>query len=207
MTRDPSTPTFEAMTGLILHRPHENTEALARQCARIGLDTVTVWPEIGPAHLAQGIDILFFDADMGHDGQFPWPAGAAPVPTIALIGSEAPGRITWAVSHGADAQLLKPIGSSGVYSALVIATRAFSRRKALEETVTTLTDRLANRELLAEATALLMVRHAIGAAEAYHRLRRTAMESRRSIDDIARDLLAETGLAATGTTGGPRHGG
>ena len=207
MTRDPSTPSFEARTALILHRPHANTEALERQCARIGLSTVTVWPEIAPADLEGGIDILFFDADMGHDGQFPWAAGAAPVPTIALIGSEAPGRITWAVSHGADAQLLKPIGSSGVYSALVIATRAFSRRTALEAKVAALNERLANRELIAEATAVLMVRHAVSAAKAYASLRVMAMETRRSIDDAARAILNETGLAATGTTGGPRHGG
>jgi len=187
-----STPSFEGTSALILHRAHANTEALARQLARIGVSAVTVWPEVEGQDF-DGYDFLLFDADMGYDAQFPWAAGEAPIPTIALIGSEAPGRVTWAVSHGADAQLLKPIGSSGVYAALVIATHAFGRRKALESHVGDLTARLANRENLAEATALLMVRHGISAATAYARLRRQAMEERRSIDDIAVSILNETG--------------
>lgn len=187
-----STPSFEGFRALILHREHSNTEALTRQFDRIGVTAVTIWPEI-ERHGFKGHDILLFDADMGYDAQFPWAAGEAPIPTIALIGSEAPGRVTWAVSHGADAQLLKPIGSSGVYSALVIATHAFRRRKTLEHSVGELTGRLANRENLAEATAMLMVRHGISAAAAYARLRRQAMEERRTIDDIALSILNETG--------------
>nr|WP_316656079.1 ANTAR domain-containing protein [uncultured Gellertiella sp.] len=187
-----STPSFEGLRALILHRAHANTEALERQFARIGVTAHRIWPEITPKDLARGFDLLLFDADMGYDGQFPWAAGAAPVPAIALIGSEAPGRISWAVSHGADAQLLKPIGSSGVYSALVIATRAFERRRALEDRVETLAARLDNRELLAEAVAVLMVRHGIGANAAYNRLRRQAMETRMTMDDVALALLDET---------------
>jgi AmiR/NasT family two-component response regulator len=187
-----STPSFEGTRALILHRAHANTEALARQFARIGVSAVTVWPEVEGRGF-DGYDFLLFDADMGYDAQFPWAAGEAPIPTIALIGSEAPGRVTWAVSHGADAQLLKPIGGSGVYAALVIATHAFRRRAALESRVGELSARLANRENLAEATALMMVRHGISAAAAYGRLRRQAMEERRTIDEIAVSILNETG--------------
>lgn len=196
------TPSFEGFRALILHREHANTEALERQFARIGVKAVTFWPEIAPESNFADFDILLFDADMGYDEQFPWSVGEAPIPTIALIGSEAPGRVTWAVSHGADAQLLKPIGSSGVYSALVIATHAFRRRKALEAQVAALGDRLANRENLAEATAVLMVRHGISAGGAYASLRRLAMEERRTIDEVARSILDETRAG-----NGERHGG
>ncbi|MHB0952491.1 MAG: ANTAR domain-containing response regulator [Allorhizobium sp.] len=196
-----STPSFEGFRALILHREHPNTEALERQFSRIGMTAVTCWPEVGPENSFADFDILLFDADMGYDAQFPWAAGAAPIPTIALIGSEAPGRVTWAVSHGADAQLLKPIGSSGVYAALVIATHAFRRRKELEQQVAGQGERLARRENLAEATAILMVRHAVSAGLAYHMLRRQAMEERRTIDDIASRILADT--AATDEQ---RHG-
>ncbi|TCL68331.1 ANTAR domain-containing protein [Rhizobium sp. BK251] len=196
------TPSFEGFRALILHREHANTEALERQFARIGVRTMTFWPDLAPDCSFADFDILLFDADMGYDEQFPWAAGEAPIPTIALIGSEAPGRVTWAVSHGADAQLLKPIGSSGVYSALVIATHAFKRRKALASQISTLNDRLANRENLAEATAVLMVRHGISAASAYAFLRRLAMEERRTIDEIALAILAETQNES-----GQRHGG
>ena len=96
---------------VILHRPHDVVDALARQLTAIGLTAEQVWPQV-PATAVRA-DFLFFDADMGFDEQFPWKPGAAPMPTIALIGSEAPGRIEWALSHAANAQLLKPVGSAG----------------------------------------------------------------------------------------------
>ena len=72
---------------VILHRPHQLVQALERQLRAIGLEVLQVWPELGPEVL--GADFVFFDADMGHDDQFPWAAGASPMPMIALIGSEA----------------------------------------------------------------------------------------------------------------------
>lgn len=106
------TPNFEGRRALVLHRPHELVEALSRQLRQLGVTPLTAWPEMADATAA---DLLFFDADMGFDGQFPWPEGMAPMPTIALIGSEAPGRLAWAIRQGADAHLLKPIGSGGVF--------------------------------------------------------------------------------------------
>ncbi len=87
----------------------------------IGLAVASAWPDPGAEALAA--DFLFFDADLGHDAQFPWEPGASPMPMIALIGSEAPGRIEWALGIGAHAQILKPVGDGGVYSALLIAQR------------------------------------------------------------------------------------
>lgn len=201
MTNGFSTPSFEGFRALILHREHANTEALERQFARIGVTVERLWPELEPGQSFDGFQVLLFDADMGYDAQFPWGPGEAPIPTIALIGSEAPGRVSWAVSHGADAQLLKPIGSSGVYSALVIATHAFARRKALEDKLDALTTRMNNRELLAEAVAVLMVRHAISASAAYNRLRRMAMETRLTMDGAALAVLDEV-QADEGTSHG-----
>ena len=55
------------------------------------------------------------------------------MPLVALIGSEAPGRIEWALSHKADAQLLKPVGNAGVYSALLIARQSFEARRRVRK--------------------------------------------------------------------------
>ena len=111
-------PTLGGAQAIILHRPHPTVQALARQLTAIGLQVTQAWPELGPEALAA--DYIFFDADMGHDGMFPWEAGQPPIPMIALIGSEAPGRIEWALNAGADAQLVKPIGDGGAFSALEI---------------------------------------------------------------------------------------
>lgn len=184
-------PNFVGQHALVLHRPHPVVDAIARQLGQLGMECSQAWPDIAPGHL--GFDHLFFDADMGHDGQFPWTPGAAPVPTIALIGSEAPGRIAWAIQNGADAHLLKPVGSAGIYSALVIATTAFRQRAVLEGELVSLRRQLDRRQALAEATALVMQCECCDADSAYALLRQRAMEQRLTIEDLAVRLLDDRG--------------
>jgi len=180
------TPTLGGARALVLHRPHATVQAVARQLGAIGLIVEEHWPEAGAAAL--GADFLFFDADLCHDEQFPWKPGQAPMPTIALIGSEAPGRIEWALSQGADAQLLKPVGAGGVYSALLIARQAFDARRALAAEIADLRARLAERQ-----TVVLAVTRLAGAgrteAEAYAHLRDLAMGRQETIEQAARRIL------------------
>jgi response regulator NasT len=172
---------------VILHRPHATVQALTRQLAAIGLAVEQVWPDLGPAAL--GADFVFFDADMGHDGQFPWAPGESPMPMIALIGSEAPGRIEWALAAGAHAQLLKPVGDNGAYSALLIARDAFDARCALSAQIADLRRRLDERRNVVRAVTLLVARGA-GEDAAYAQLRRMAMDWRISFEDAAARVLA-----------------
>lgn len=183
------TPSLGGARAVILHRPHPTVEALTRQLAAIGLRSEAQWPELGPSALAA--DFVFFDVDRGHDAQFPWPRGAAPMPMVALIGSEAPGRIEWALAMGADAQILKPVGDGGVYAALLIAHAAFEGRRALAAEIDGLRARLAERRTVLRAVALL----AAGRDEeaAYAELRRHAMEGRVTIEEAAARLVAQGG--------------
>ncbi|GAA5541522.1 MULTISPECIES: ANTAR domain-containing protein [Brucella] len=182
---------FENWTALIVHRRHTNVDAIVQQLRRIGVDAVECWPDL-PEHAdISRFNVVFFDVDMGHDEQFPWPPQQAPVPTVALIGSEAPGRIGWALNQGADAQLLKPIGNAGVYSALVIAMHNFQRRHALATEIGELRESLAGREAIAQATAILMFADNISARQAYQKLRLAAMAERVSVEAFARRFLNE----------------
>ncbi|EKF18139.1 ANTAR domain-containing response regulator [Nitratireductor pacificus] len=197
------TPSFEGWKALILHRPHQNVDALLAQCARIGIAGEQAWPTLDDMQAMRSYNVLLIDADMGHDEQFPWAPGLAPMPIIALIGSEAPGRIAWTIGQGADAQLLKPIGSAGLYSALVVAGQAFLRRRAQAEEIAGLKEQLAGRQALAEATALLMLKHNCDAETAFNHLRQTAMAERRSIEKTAAGIIAGFGpLAGKSVTHG-----
>jgi AmiR/NasT family two-component response regulator len=173
---------------VILHRPHPTVVALTRQLQAIGLEVSDFWPEPGPEIL--GADYVFFDADMGHDGQFPWKPGEAPMPMIALIGSEAPGRIEWALSQGAHAQLLKPVGDGGAYSALLIARQTFEARAGLSAEIADLRARLAERQTVVRAVTLLAA-HGCSEADAYGELRRRAMAARETIEGAARRIVAQ----------------
>lgn len=173
---------------IILHRPHPTVQALTRQLQAIGLAVEECWPEPSAGVLAA--DYVFFDADMGYDGQFPWPAGESPMPIIALIGSEAPGRIEWALSQGAHAQLLKPVGDGGAYSALLIARQTFDARAGLSAEIADLRSRLGDRQRVLRAVTLLMAR-GLTEAEAYGQLRSRAMAARETIEQAARRVLAQ----------------
>ena len=187
MRRPIRIPELGGARAVILHRPHPTAHALARQLTAIGLEVTEAWPELGPE--AIGADYVFFDADMGHDGMFPWPPGQPPMPMIALIGSEAPGRIEWSLRAGSHAQLLKPVGDNGAYSALLIARDAFDAQKALSAEIADLKRRLDGRQTVVRAVTLLAAR---GKTEeqAYAQLRQMAMAWRISFEDAAARIVA-----------------
>jgi AmiR/NasT family two-component response regulator len=187
-------PSFVGWRALVAHRPHANVDAILLQFERLGISATQCWPEIAGQPDLSEWNVLVIDADMGYDAQFPWQPGAAPMPIIALIGSEAPGRVSWAMNQGADAQLLKPIGSAGLYSALVIARHSFAQRTALAGEIASLRMRLQSREVVAEATALLMVRDNISSRAAFQKLRMQAMSERRAIELSAEELVAAVEL-------------
>jgi AmiR/NasT family two-component response regulator len=167
---------------IILHRPHPNVVALKRQLTAIGLQATECWPDADPGTM--GADFVFFDADMGYDEQFPWSSGTPPMPMIALIGSEAPGRIEWALQAGAHAQLLKPVLDHGVYSALLIAREAFNARRAMGAEIADLRARLAARQTVVRAVTMLAVRGKTE-EEAFAQLRQMAMVWRVSFEEAA----------------------
>ena len=175
---------------VILHRPHPTVQALSRQLVAIGLDVAVAWPEAVPQ--AAGADFVFFDADMGHDGMFPWPPGQSPMPMVALIGSEAPGRIEWALRAGAHAQLLKPVGDNGAYSALLIARDAFDAQHALSAEIADLRARLDRRQTVVRAVTLLAARGRTEEA-AFAQLRQMAMSWRVTFEEAAERVVASQG--------------
>ncbi|CAM3057056.1 ANTAR domain-containing response regulator [Paracoccus nototheniae] len=188
MTRRLQIPDLGGARAAILHRPHPTVAALTRQLEAIGLRVEAHWPEL-PAS-ARGADYLFLDVDTAHEDQFPWTPGQSPMPTIALVGSEAPGRIEWLMNFGADAQILKPVGTSGVYSALLIARATFDARAEMADRIDSLRRRLGQRQTVVRAVALLAAR---GRSEdaAYDQLRAMAMAWRISFEDAAERIVAD----------------
>jgi response regulator NasT len=188
MKRATRIPNLGGARAFVLHRPHATVNAILRQLSAIGLDAVECWPQLPAEALAA--DFVFFDVDLGFDEQFPWKPGDAPMPLVALIGSEAPGRIEWALSHSADAQLLKPVGNAGVYSALLIARQGFEARRRLAGEIDTLQQRVAERQTIVRAVAALS---RDGYDEgAFAQLRSLAMSWQISLEEAARRVVAMT---------------
>ncbi len=183
-----ATPNFAGGRAAILHRASDTTERLARQLGLLGLAVTVSWEPLGSA---AGLDLVLVDADEGWDGLLPWRPDARPVPLIALLGSEAPGRIAWALDRGADALIAKPVASSAVFPALVMAARRHAEAREIAERLAELEERIRLRPLVLAAVQRLMAAEAWTEAEAHRDLRRRAMRERVTLEQAAATLLAD----------------
>ena len=171
---------------LVLNRPHDSLRVLRRQAGVIGLEVTECWPALPPD--AAGHDFLVLDADTGHDGQLPWGAAPMPLPSVALIGSEAPGRIDWLLSRGVHATLMQPIDDRGLYAALLMARYRFAAETELAARLKKQVWQLAQRENVLRAALLLA--EAEG-GDGYAQLRRAATAGRMTIEEAALAVIAQ----------------
>jgi AmiR/NasT family two-component response regulator len=178
---------FLGQRAVILHRPGDTTDRLVRQCVLLGLRAEARWR---PLRGVEDVDIVLVDADEGWDGLVPWTPAEKPAPLVALLASEAPGRIAWALDQSADALIAKPVSASAVYPALVMATRRHAEARRLNERIARLEERVRLRPLVHAAVRALMVADGCDENEAYARLRREAMQTRLTFEQTAASLLA-----------------
>jgi AmiR/NasT family two-component response regulator len=178
---------FLGQRAVILHRPGDTTDRLVRQCALLGLRAEARWR---PLRAVEKVDIVLVDADEGWNGLLPWTPAEKPAPLVALLASEAPGRIAWALDQGADALIAKPVSASAVYPALVMATRRYSDARQLNERIARLEERVRLRPLVHAAVRTLMTVEGCDENEAYGRLRREAMQTRQTLEQAAASMLA-----------------
>ena len=172
-------PNFRGQRALLLHRRDHNLDVLTEQLEKLGVYVSVRWP--AEAVSAAEVDLVFFDSDLGFNGLFAWAPGAAPVPLIAMIGSEAPGRIEWALAQEPSAYLVKPIGSTGVFAALSIACHNFELKRAREKDCHRLEARLERSREVLLATATVMQRYGVDADRAFRMLRAESMRRRTTL--------------------------
>jgi two-component system, response regulator / RNA-binding antiterminator len=190
----PSVTNFRGLRALLLHRKDHNRDALESQLRRIGLQ-VTATAPLGDTALPAA-DVIFFDADLGYEGLFPWDRNEPPVPLVAVLASEAPGRLEWALDQGATSYLLKPIGSTGAFNALVVAWRLSSERRDTRAILAEMTERVRARPIVIRA-ALEVIRQ-LGVAEdrALTLLRQGAMRERVTVEAFCARIAAGGPLAS-----------
>ena len=174
------TPNFRGWRVAVLHREDAGMQRLARQLERFGVTAEFAWPRL--EYLDPEIKAVFFDGDSGFDGLFPWPSGRPPVPLIALMRSEAPGRLEWVLAQGISSHLAKPVQSSGVYSALVLASHSFAQRQAQEARIAVLQKRLKQRPEVIRSVLTVMRLDQVDEDKAFAFLRAAAMERRMTVE-------------------------
>lgn len=197
-------PNFRGQRVLVLHRADRNCTAIVEQLERLGAVASVQWPAASGA--ADSADVVFFDSDLGFDELFTWGPGQAGVPLIAILGSEAPGRIEWTLAQEPSAYLLKPIGSTGVFSALSIAFHNFALKRKREDALQRMEARLQMRGTVLRAALALMKRHGINDRDAISMLRAEGMRRRITLEAVSALVLGGRWIGSDSTTKKPVSG-
>lgn len=106
----------------------------------------------------------------------------AECPVVLLTSHTEPALIERARAAGVMGFLLKPLRPPELAPALELAVARFAEARGLRR-------KLEERKLVERAKGLLMRRQGLDEPEAFHRLRRAAMDSRRPLAEIARAVL------------------
>lgn len=186
-------PNFRGCRAVAIHREDSNQAILVQRLKQLGLVVECVWPNAKESNIR--VDVCFFDTDLGHDDQFLWPALQAPMPLIAVIGSEAPGRLEWAIKRGPSAYLVKPIQPTGVFTALVMGFHNFQTIRELEAQNEKLRTRLKSRHAVVKAVLTLMHHFDLGEEDAFSFLRSASMAHRITVEMMS-DFIASRGESA-----------
>jgi len=98
--------------------------------------------------------------------------------------------VAWALDHGANALISKPVAASAVYPALVMAFRFHAQNLQVVRELDDMRERLRLRPLVFAAVQALMQRFDLDEAAAYRQLRQQAMQSQLALEHVAADVLS-----------------
>jgi AmiR/NasT family two-component response regulator len=181
-------PSFRGLRATIEHQPGADRTMLQSQLERLGL--VVAAGHDSDRCVDPAPDVFFFDGD-GIDGHCQPDAATLPrdIPLIALIGSEAPGRLEALFTLRPSAYLTKPIRRTGVYSCLAIAMLHHGLLRHMNERLFAAEQRISQRRKVISAVVKLMQCEALSEDAAYRTLQRAAMSRRQSIEALSIDLV------------------
>lgn len=156
---------------------------IAGEAVRAG-DAVPLIKRVGP-------DVAVFAAGLP-DGDGVAAAGQAiaeaQCPVVLVTSHARADLVDRARAAGVMAFLLKPLRAAELAPALDLAVARFHETRRLRES-------LEGRKLIERAKGRLMARFGLTEDEAFRRLRRAAMDSRRPMVEIARAILVSESLA------------
>lgn len=163
--------------------------ALSRQ-----LDLLEVTGTVNPQIRDKEPAFCFIDVDTAAENRLDMPSGFSQVPVIALIGTETPGRLEWIIDRRPAALLMKPVGSHGVYTAVVMALAEARRREQEFLKVLKLEERLRARRIVVAATVKLIKEYRIEEHEAFALLRNAAQQRRTPIEKLCAEVVSDNYL-------------
>lgn len=112
------------------------------------------------------------------------------VPVIILTAYGDREFVETAKEAGVLAYLVKPVREGDLRPAIEVAMARFRELQELRTEVGDLEDTLETRKLVERAKGILMRRHGVDEAQAFTRIQRQARDSRKTMREIAEDIIA-----------------
>jgi len=113
----------------------------------------------------------------------------APCPVVLVTSHTDAPVVARAVDAGVLGFLAKPVRAEELGPTLDVAVHRFREIETIRRENETLRRKLESRKLVDRAKGILMLRLGLSEPEAFRRIQKTAMDTRRSMADVARALL------------------
>jgi two-component system, response regulator PdtaR len=133
------------------------------------------------------LDIKMPSMDGIEAAQYVTEEGLAPVVLLTAYSEQS--LIGRAKTAGVSGYLVKPFRESELMPVIELALARFHEMKGMESQVDELREKLEARKIIERAKGALMEIHGLTEAEAFNRMRRTSMDSRKSMRDVAEAIL------------------
>lgn len=112
-----------------------------------------------------------------------------PTPVILLTARDDEATVKRAAGAGVMAYLVKPVREEELLPAIELAVSRFKEFRLLREENKELKSALAARKTIEKAKGLLMARESLSEGEAFSRIRKIAMDKRKSMAEIAEVII------------------
>ncbi|HEX9069845.1 MAG TPA: response regulator [Ktedonobacterales bacterium] len=119
-------------------------------------------------------------------------------PVVLVTGYPDPQVIERARDVGVVSYLTKPWRDEDLQAAVELGCARFQEFRDLEDKVTSLEDQLATRRVVERAKGILMEQYGLSENDAYQRIRRLSMNTRKTMREVADAIILTTELQGNG---------
>ncbi len=178
---------LEGLNAVVLHPDDADAATVLRELRRAGLRARQVWPP--PARLPNDVDLLLciLDANVRNllraDGSVDLP------PIVGIADGRSPETPSAVHDSRATALLFKPVAPDQVVLSVFAARQIHQYQTRLLRRIAKLDETLRSIREVERAKVLLMQSRQIDEHEAYHFMRRRAMEKRVPISRVASTII------------------
>nr|QIO32947.1 ANTAR domain-containing protein [Bradyrhizobium sp. 1(2017)] len=184
----PSSFSLRGRKALVAIKDDRDASIVRRQFERLGIEGVA-WEPGAAINFAP--DLMLIDDDFLPVVHPALRALLGHCPVIALLGTETPSRLKLVFELDPASFLVKPLRSAGIYAALVMAFERNERTNEFKQQIVKLEQRLRSRRIVLAAVLQVMHSRALAEPAAFALIRRTAMEQRKSIEELSAEITAK----------------